>query len=277
MESITNILKTISIKADVFFSGNLCGIQSFDTPNSGHLHLLRTGSITLQQSNGSKLFINEPTVIFIPRPVGHRIISQHTDNTQLVCATVVIESISRNLLFEALPNLLYLPLNVERNIGRTTEWIFEEAFAQSVTRLVMLDKLCELFLLQLLRYVFENKIAKEGFVVAMTHPTISKVINAMHDHPEQRWTVDSLANLAAMSRSKFANDFKDIIGTTPNDYLTELRISLAQELLKNSKPVSVVANLVGYEHGSALARVFRQKFGLSPREWLKKTKHSTLY
>jgi len=52
--------------------------------------------------------------------------------------------------------------------------------------------------------------------------------------------------------------------------LTDLRIAIAQGLLKKDKPVSLVANEVGYEHGSALARVFRKKTGLSPKEWLMK-------
>jgi len=52
--------------------------------------------------------------------------------------------------------------------------------------------------------------------------------------------------------------------------LTDLRIAIAQGLLKKDKPVSLVANEMGYEHGSALARVFRKKTGLLPKEWLMK-------
>ena len=79
-----------------------------------------------------------------------------------------------------------------------------------------------------------------------------------------------MANIALMSRSKFAAVFKDNIGRPPNEYITELRLTLAQELLKKKKPVNIVANEVGYEHGSALARVFKKKLGLSPKEWIQK-------
>jgi AraC-like DNA-binding protein len=79
-----------------------------------------------------------------------------------------------------------------------------------------------------------------------------------------------MAETALMSRAKFAALFKDTIGQAPSDYLTDLRIAIAQGLLKKDKPVSLVANAVGYEHGSALARVFRKKTGLSPKEWLMK-------
>ena len=91
----------------------------------------------------------------------------------------------------------------------------------------------------------------------------------MHNQPEVNWTVDSLADIAAMSRSRFAATFKSVVGLTPNDYLTDIRIALAQEMLQDNKPVNLVANLVGYEHGSALARLFRKKLGISPKQWLK--------
>lgn len=108
-----------------------------------------------------------------------------------------------------------------------------------------------------------------GVLAALTHPQLSKVIASIHGAPEQSWTVDSLADVAAMSRSKFATLFRETVGTTPNDYITDVRIALAKEMLKDNVPVSIVANKVGYEHASALARIFRKRLGLSPKEWLK--------
>ena len=77
-----------------------------------------------------------------------------------------------------------------------------------------------------------------------------------------------MAEIALMSRSKFAEVFKEVIGQTPNDYLLEWRVSVAQSLLLKGKSVSLVANSVGYETASALSRVFRKKLELSPKEWL---------
>ena len=107
-------------------------------------------------------------------------------------------------------------------------------------------------------------------LAGMAHPQLSKLITAIHDKPEEPWTVDSMAEKALMSRAKFAALFRGTVGQAPSDYLTDLRIALAQGLLKKDLPVSLVANEVGYEHGSALARVFRKKMGVSPKEWLMK-------
>jgi len=45
---------------------------------------------------------------------------------------------------------------------------------------------------------------------------------------------------------------------------------MAQGLLKKKRPVSLVANEVGYEDASSLTRVFKRRFGITPKQWLKK-------
>jgi len=47
---------------------------------------------------------------------------------------------------------------------------------------------------------------------------------------------------------------------------------VAKGLLKKNKSVALVANAVGYENGSALARVFRKKLGISPKQWVEQTR-----
>lgn len=269
MENIATILRKISIKADVFFSGKLCGIQSFEGDRNGHLHLLKSGELTLLAGDNSKWVVTEPSVIFMPGPTPHRILSSEDEVPELVCANVIIESVDKKLLLEAIPDVLVLPLTLHQDIGRTAEWLFEEAFSQSVARLAMIDKLSEMFLLQVLRYALDNQMVKGGVLAALTHPQLAKVIAAIHTSPHSAWTVDGLADVAAMSRSKFATLFRETVGTTPNDYITDMRIALAKELLSDNVPVSVVANRVGYEHASALARVFRKRLGTSPKSWMK--------
>ena len=88
---------------------------------------------------------------------------------------------------------------------------------------------------------------------------------------EERGGLDAMAELALMSRSKFADLFKRTVGQSPGDYVIDWRIVVAQGLLKKNKAVALVANAVGYENGSALARVFKKKLGISPKQWLEKT------
>ena len=91
----------------------------------------------------------------------------------------------------------------------------------------------------------------------------------LKSQPQSVWTVESMATFAAMSRSKFAGLFKDSVGQSPMEYLTQLRLELAKELLLKNKPVSLVADQVGYDSASSLARAFKKQLDLSPKQWIK--------
>ena len=60
---------------------------------------------------------------------------------------------------------------------------------------------------------------------------MAAAINAMHDDPAHRWTLGELAERAGMSRSIFALQFKETVGTSPMEYLTRWRMLLAGDRL----------------------------------------------
>ena len=57
MDTLADILNRFSISARVFFSGNLCGIQSFGDGGGtqGHLHLLKAGPLAFINNEGHKI------------------------------------------------------------------------------------------------------------------------------------------------------------------------------------------------------------------------------
>ena len=128
-----------------------------------------------------------------------------------------------------------------------------------------------IFIIYVLRHVLDNNIMQHGLLAGLAHPQISKVLLAIHETPERQWGLEDMAELALMSRSKFADVFKRTVGQSPGDYIIDWRIGVAKGLLLQNKPVALVANAVGYEHGSALARVFRKKLGISPKQWIEQT------
>jgi transcriptional regulator GlxA family with amidase domain len=134
----------------------------------------------------------------------------------------------------------------------------------------MINLLTNMFLIHVLRHVLNNNIMQYGLLAGLAHPQIAKVLLAVQGAPEKQWGLEEMAELALMSRSKFAELFKRIVGQSPGDYVIDWRIVVAKSLLQQKRPVALVANAVGYENGSALARVFRKKLGLSPKEWLEK-------
>lgn len=269
MDNLSEILSRISFSTDVFFSGTMCGIQTLGGDSvSGHVHVLESGKLTVLTNEGHKIYLDKPSVIFFPGATVHRVISEESENPKLVCATVQFESANKDSIINALPNFLYFEMAEYQDIGQTASLLFEEAFEDRVGRQAMLDRLSDIFLLQVLRHVIDEGTGIHGLLGALSHPQLSKVIDVIHKEPQTSWTLETLADIAAMSRSKFAAVFKETVGQPPNDYITDLRLSLAQTLLKSNRPVNLVANEVGYEHGSALARIFKKKLGVTPKEWL---------
>jgi transcriptional regulator GlxA family with amidase domain len=108
-----------------------------------------------------------------------------------------------------------------------------------------------------------------GLLAAMTDPRLSLAINAMHQRPAHPWTLDELADVASMSRARFAVNFRKLVGITPLDYLTSWRLAVARGQLRRGKPLKSIALAVGYQSSEALSRVFARKVGQTPVEWLR--------
>ena len=90
----------------------------------------------------------------------------------------------------------------------------------------------------------------------------------MHDDPACRWTLQSLAVRAGMSRTTFTLKFKKIVGVSPMDYLTHWRMLLAGDrLTSSSDPISVIARSLRYESESAFSTAFKRVMGCSPRQF----------
>ena len=107
-----------------------------------------------------------------------------------------------------------------------------------------------------------------GWLFALADKQMGAAINAMHDDPAHRWTLQALAERAGMSRSTFALKFKETVGASPMDYLTRWRMLLAGDRLTNSNdPVSVIALSLGYESESAFSTAFKRVMGCSPRQY----------
>ena len=97
---------------------------------------------------------------------------------------------------------------------------------------------------------------------------LGKAIEGMHNHPETSWSLEQLAQRAGMSRARFAAYFRHVVGMTPFDYLTNWRLGVAQAMLRKGNSLKLTASEVGYANATALTRVFSQRVGVSPSEWL---------
>jgi transcriptional regulator GlxA family with amidase domain len=76
----------------------------------------------------------------------------------------------------------------------------------------------------------------------------------MHTQPAHPWTLDALAQLAGMSRTSFANHFKEAMQVSPGKYLEKLRLAIARQMAQSGIGLKQIAVRTGYASPSTLSR-----------------------
>lgn len=110
--------------------------------------------------------------------------------------------------------------------------------------------------------------ATDNWLLALKDPYLSKALAAMHDVPDHNWTIHKLAEVAGMSRSSFAQRFKDVVGVPPLTYLIDYRLRLAARYLRRQQySISRISELVGYASDSTFSQAFKRVYGMSPKAY----------
>jgi AraC-like DNA-binding protein len=261
------LLERFSVTAQVFHAGALCGINTLEgEPGVGQLHLIRRGPLEVFHGNTS-LRIDQPSLLLYPRAMTHRFVSDGEKGADMACANLRFEGGAQNPICAALPDVVCLPLDGVFGASDVLALLFEEAFTQRCGRTALVNRLFEVVMIQVLRQLMETGEVKGGMLAGLSHPRLRNAIVAMHEAPSKDWTLDELARVAGMSRSVFATHFREALGITPGQYLQGWRVGLAQQALRQGRPLKVVAADVGYGSEAALSRAFKSHSGVSPREW----------
>jgi AraC-like DNA-binding protein len=175
-----------------------------------------------------------------------------------------------NTLLEVLPPIVHLQKESDKAALR---WCIERMAAevrepQPGGQLIAQD-IAHMMLVQALRlHLTEGLKGGVGWLFALADKQMSAAINAMHEEPSYRWTLQELAGRIGMSRSTFAEKFKNTVGQSPMEYLTRWRMMVAGDKLVNSNdPVSVISVALGYESEAAFSTAFKRVMGCSPRQY----------
>lgn len=97
---------------------------------------------------------------------------------------------------------------------------------------------------------------------------LAPAVTAMLDDPASDHSLESLAELARMGRSLFAERFSEVFGQPPIEFLKQLRLHHGARLLRTTDmPVALIASAVGYASRSYFSRAFRETYGSDPRRY----------
>lgn len=269
VDRLAALFEHFSLKAHTFQSGPLCGLNTVEhAVYAGQLHLIKEGNVEVWHGKQLAYRIDTPSLLFYPKPVARSFVTDSNIGAHFVCANVSFEGGEANPIANALPESLCLPLAELPHCQQVLSLLFAESSECFCGRQVLLDRLFEVLLVQLLRELMEAGSIKIGMLAGLSDHRLRKALVSIHDNPEQNWTVESLATQCGMSRSVFSNLFRSIIGETPLRYLQNWRIGLVQKWLMQGQTLSLVSEEAGYQSESALSRAFKSQAGVSPRQWL---------
>lgn len=282
VDAFSQVLNLLKLDARIYHNAKVCGNWRINEHTLGAtcFHMVTVGRCVLDVPGHFNGVLSCGDLVIFPRELPHSMMSetpltgmqQHLDyrmaqameGTGLVCGEMRFQHKGSRYILDALP-----PVFVIRH-DSSSEWLkslLEMILAESMrvgpASKVLLDKLSELLFTYALRQHLTDHPGEAGMLAIYAHPRLAQAINAVHRHPEQDWTLESMAKEAALSRTSFAETFKAVSGWTPGQYLTWWRMQLAWSLLRDGESSAEVANKVGYRSESAFSRVFQKLFSVS--------------
>ena len=282
MPVLSEILSSIKTHGSVYFCDKLAPPWKMveKSTYSAAFHYIRRGKCWIQYLDQNVLL--EPgDLVFIGQGDDHVLSSSKTGEvntdydgeTHILCGYFSFRDPIPSPLDEAMPPILVLQADEISQLPwlkTTLEHLSSEYDTQTPGAMVVVNKLTEIVLVELIRFHINN-LGSHNFVAALFDRQIGSALKLIHEQPENPWTLVSLAAEVAMSRAAFARRFKDMVGQPMFQYLTSVRMRIASDLLRNSqKPVDDIAEAVGYISDMAFGKVFKDHFGLTPISWRKK-------
>jgi AraC-like DNA-binding protein len=189
--------------------------------------------------------------------------------TVFFCGAYLFEGDLCDGLLRALPDVLPLRPAAGSALRAVVELLAAEVLREGPGGQVALDRLLDVALVHVLRdhFAAPEALAPSWFS-ASDDPAIGPALRALHADPGRRWTVAALAAEAHLSRAAFARRFAELLGVAPLAYLTEWRMALARERLRDGEDrLAVLAKALGYASEFSFAAAFKRQHGVAPGRW----------
>jgi len=143
-----------------------------------------------------------------------------------------------------------------------------ESTAENLGGQAMMNALSTALFALTLRVAAEENNAPNGLLALAGNPRLAPALIAMFQDPARRWTLPELADLCHMSRATMARHFKERVGRSAAELLTDIRMTLAaSQLRQSSASTGAIADAVGYQSEAAFQHAFKQHMGVTPAAW----------
>lgn len=258
-------------------------------------HLLVSGRCVLE-AGGDRIAMQSGDFVLLPQGRGHQLgdtevgpftplaelplrkISEHFEEldlggggekTIMLCGAIRFSGGFARRVVAMMPDIVQIKAGQAEymdTLGGSLRLLAAEAGSQRIGTHSIVTRLADIVLIQAIRAWIEQQQTEEtGWLAAIREARIGKAMRAVHKHPEQAWTLETLAAEAGMSRTAFAEKFRKMVGDTPLQYLTRWRMQLASDMLAQSDaPLIAIAENLAYQSEAAFSRAFKRHYGCAP-------------
>lgn len=281
-DPLSGLLRRLELRAEIFKHARYCGAWAVDTSGMrmAPFHLIQQGNCWLHMDGRPPAELTPGDLVILPRDSGH-VVSASADRparNNINRATDVERAAADNVMlcgfFEfggriAWPVLDSLPDAVivrrgESGIDALVSLIFDELDGERLGSYAVLEFLAHALFVQVIRAAARQGF-EAGLLSALADPKLGPVLGRIHAEPERPWTLAELADAATLSRTAFAEQFRNRVGEPPMRYLNLWRLQVARDLLLGSDlSVAQVAERVGYTSDVSFRQKYRQEMGMTP-------------
>jgi AraC family transcriptional regulator, activator of mtrCDE len=196
-------------------------------------------------------------------------------DVDLLCGRFVYAPGSSALLLNALPDPLHVSLGGLQTLDALQTLISlmrGEAERRQAGALAIVTALSHALFAMALRVHGERNGSSAGMLALLTDARLGASVQAMLDAPERAWTIAELGERAAMSRATYARHFNERAGVTVMDFLTQIRMAIASDLLlRTQRSAADIGEAVGYQSEAAFGKAFAQSVGVTPGRYRRRT------
>lgn len=290
-------MRRIVLSARVFLRAEFCGNWAVDTSGERRapFHLITRGTGWLHEAGASPRLLTAGELVVFPHDARHTLAHSEAPPdsavvnqpapaelvgpvTSLVCGYFAFDRRSASPLLDGLPESIFVDLTSEgRNHTTVTlmQLLMSEAVNSEPGADAVIDRLAYVVFIHILREQIGKRVLR-GPLGALGDTRLGPVLNLIHDRPGGPWSVSALARAAGMSRSAFAQRFRERVGMTTARYITHWRMQGALELLRASElSIAAIAERSGYTSEVAFRKAFSSHVGIPPARYRREANDST--
>ncbi|MEH6609011.1 MAG: cupin domain-containing protein [Halioglobus sp.] len=286
MDVLGDMLNTLRLDASIFLHATFCQSWNVDVGgmHSAGFHVVSKGSCYLHRPDSAPVALHPGDLIFVPRNSPHNLCDTFErpapetpvnspaeqvsgPSTTLICGRVDFPEAYWNPLLEALPDYIILPgsESEDTTLGSVIAALTREAEERPAASDVVLNRLADVLFVEVVRK-FVSQQHNSTFLAAVADAKLSRALVEFHAAPGNNWSVQSLAEVACMSRSAFADRFHQLTGIAPMNYVTRWRMQHGyHQLTTGTCSIREIAESCAYQSEEAFSKAIKKEFGQSPR------------